>query len=125
MFAADLSWTDHKVEKVGERKQRKENGGSRKDSVSSESTIHRSLNSTRSSSTSIRNGSITKSVTSSVTTEPARRPSTARSGSASTATAVSELRRKTSNLTFRDPAEQPDFTISAKFSPTLPSGGSF
>jgi hypothetical protein len=109
MFSADLSWADDTTEKVGERRQRKGKDGS--ESITSSSSSLKKQ-------PSIQKGSLSGKTSFSSVKGSFRRPSTAPSR---------HMRKNTlpsidANTTFKDPLEQPDWILSGKFVPKLPSG---
>lgn len=110
MFSADLSWADDTVEKVGQRKCRKHKA--RENSVSS--SVSSSGNTQRQQSVAS-----TKPSVASVKSSFRRTPSI-----------VSNERRKRTPLpapdlkggAFKDPLQQPNWTLTAKLPSKLPSG---
>jgi hypothetical protein len=109
MFTADLSWADDTTEKVGERRQRKIHDGS--ESITSSGSSNNRRPSTR-------KGSLSGKTSFSSVKGSFRRPPTA---------ASKHVRKHTlppidANTTLKDPLEQPDFILSGKYIPKLPSG---
>src|ERR1700761_2000988 len=111
MFSADLSWTDDTVERVGDRRERKTK--ERDSSIASSSS---SQNDPKRPPT--RKGSISAKTSFSSVKGSFRRPSIS-----------GDRRFKKSALApidpashLKDPSQQPDWVLSAKLSPTLPSG---
>lgn len=111
MFSADLSWADDATEKVGERRQRKVRDGD--ESITSSTS---SQNKDRRPQT--RNKSLSGKTSFSSVKGSFRRPSTS---------ATRHIRQATlptiePNTPWKDPLDQPDFTLSGKYIPKLPSG---
>ena len=110
MFSADLSWFDHTVvEKVGERRERREREMEKSASSSMESSKDAAQR------PSIRKGSASfSSVKGSL-----RRPSTSATGRYTMKTSLAPI---DANMPLKDPSQQPDWVYSAKLSTKLPSG---
>jgi hypothetical protein len=109
MFSADLSWTDDTTEKVGERRQRKyKDGGESVTSSGSSNNRH----------PSIRKESLSGKTSFSSVKGSFRRPSTATNKQVKKHT----LPPINANAPLKDPLAQPDFVLSGKYIPKLPSG---
>jgi hypothetical protein len=109
MFSADLSWADDNCEKVGERRKRKKDGS---ESIASSSS------SQSKQQAPVQKVSLSGKASFSSVKGSFRRPSTS---------ANRHMRKNTlppidANTTFKDPLEQPDWILSGKFIPKLPSG---
>jgi hypothetical protein len=106
--SADFAWTDDTTEKVGERRQRKAKDGSESIASSSSSQNKRQP--------SVKKASLSGKTSFSSVKGSFRRPSTSANRHKNTLPPID------SNSTFKDPLEQPDWVLSGKFVPKLPSG---
>lgn len=119
MFAADLSWTDPTDEKVGERKQRK----LKEQSASSKaSSVKSSRSSTRDS---VWGPSVKKPKLSLVKTSKATKTDgTSEPNSVRKLSKVSKPHPQPLDLSLKDPAPQPKWTLASTLSASLPFGAS-
>lgn len=120
MFTADLSWSEHGIETVGERRERKA-----RERASTANSV-RTTTSARSSATTDRELWWTSGLKKAKSIKPMRRPPSHRStGSQNEVKFTPKKPGDNSPVQQKDPTLQPSWIYASTLSPTLPSGASF